>query len=325
MAPLALVATLLALAVFVAAFDEHHHCGTMDVYARNLARSGNNTQKTGPIGAAACPTEGTCDTPSVRDAAPFSPIVIRVVAHIFNSATGKPPNGVTASTVNDQIRQLNEDYDSYNIQFSLTNIYTHNDGNYYCLDAYGSNDNWYTQLMDLKTEYAVNPQSQLNIFITCQDQGSQGTLLGIGTFPWDPTALGATGGFWLNSATTGYGKRTASHELGHNLGLWHTFHGVSEVTPCKDPCYEPVHSPFDATADLIGDFCADTPATPINYNCATPAGTDCKTKSAWGNTAVNNIMSYSPDTCMNSFTNDQAARMHCWVCQKLSNAVISGC
>jgi len=299
-------------------FTEQHACGTQEVWTRH---SSNRTLPAAPV----CVGEGTCDDPTVRDAAPWNPMTINTVVHVFNSATGKAPNGVGLTKVDQQMTTLNEDFEPYNIQFTVQDVLFHNDGDFYCLSAYGQNgDEWYYQIQELKDKYAVSPTRNINIFITCQDQGDQGTLLGIGTFPWDESATTSLGGLWLNSASTGSGLRTLSHEMGHTLGLWHTFHGVSEVTGCRDACYEDVHSPFDAAADDVGDFCADTPATPLNYECSAPAGSDC-TRVSWGDTDVSNIMSYSPDECMNHFTEDQAARMHCWVCDAISGVVAKGC
>jgi len=139
-------------------------------------------------------------------------------------------------------------------------------------------DEWYYQIEAIKEAYAVTPSKAINIFITCQDsvrlslsfyslqfsssshvsQSNQGTLLGIGTFPWDPLATSSLGGLWLNSLATGYGLKTLTHEMGHNLGLWHTFHGVSEVTSCRSACYEYAHAFEDPAANTIGDFCSDT-------------------------------------------------------------------
>ena len=61
---------------------------------------------------------------------------------------------------------------------------------------------------------------------------------------------------------------TLVHELGHNLGLWHVHHGVTEADDCDDPCYE-THASMTK-----GDLCADTNPTPQNTDCRNPSSRD---------------------------------------------------
>jgi hypothetical protein len=77
--------------------------------------------------------------------------------------------------------------------------------------------------------------------------------------------------------------RTMTHEVGHYLGLFHTFQGGCVGT---------------------GDQCADTPAVDApNYGCPT-------THMSCGDLdMVRNYMDYTDDSCMNVFTNDQKARV----------------
>ena len=112
------------------------------------------------------------------------------------------------------------------------------------------------------------------------DVSLQGTLFGIATFPWDSAAVTSTGGLWLNgiavdSQAQADGDVTLEHELGHCLGLWHTFHGSDEIVGCNLACEELPHPPIDPSSNEVGDFCADTPGTPRNYNCADPGGDAC--------------------------------------------------
>jgi len=213
-----------------------------------------------------------------------------------------------------------------------TKIQQHNDQNYYCIPGYsGTSDAWLKAIEGMKKQYAVSPANNLNVFISCMQVSFQGTLFGIATFPWDPIALTATGGLWLNgiacnAQAQASGDATLEHELGHCVGLWHTFHGSDEVPLCNAACEELPHNQIDPAANQVGDFCADTPATPRDYSCANPGGAACN-GAAWGSTDYTNYMGYGmePQPCGDHFTDQQRDRMHCWICSALPSLVTSGC
>jgi hypothetical protein len=78
--------------------------------------------------------------------------------------------------------------------------------------------------------------------------------------------------------------RTTTHEVGHWLGLRH------------------IWGDGDCSVD---DFCGDTPnASEPSYGCPVNK-TSCGSLDM-----VENYMDYTDDICMNSFTPDQAERMH---------------
>ena len=87
--------------------------------------------------------------------------------------------------------------------------------------------------------------------------------------------------------------RTATHEVGHYFGLRHIWGDNSSCT-------------VNAT-DSFKDFCPDTPAANTdNYDCVSIYNS-CPV--AAGNDMTENYMDYTNDTCMNTFTLNQKARI----------------
>jgi len=270
-----------------------------------------------------CEGETQCDVPSVREQyfATTQKATIDTAVNVICAAEGQC-NGVTRDTILGQLKTLNVDFHTANVAFSLAdeNIRFIVDPTYATIAAYSIIPTWYNQIRTVKKLYANNPAQLLNIFVTGQKSGGMGTLLGIGTFPWDKEALTEYGGLWVNAPYFGPEERTLSHEAGHNVGLWHSFHGVEEVGKCGSACYEEPHALDDSAADLVGDFCADTPAQPTNYQCALPSGEACNGEAwtAYGDEGLlRNIMSYHMDSCMSFFTTQQAARSNCYLCNSI--------
>ena len=99
---------------------------------------------------------------------------------------------------------------------------------------------------------------------------------------------------------------TLFHEMGHALGLFHTFTG-SEVG-CDNKCHE-----FQSSA-AVGDLVADTPPD-FRNGCVVPKAAICG-KSSWLPAPLyDNMMAYHPckPAAEVRFTSGQLGRMHCYL------------
>ncbi len=253
---------------------------------------------------------------------------IPVVFHVIHT---NGPENISREQILDQIRVLNEDFSYTNanktalrsqfssvagaadIKFALASI----DPNGNCFDGVNriySSDGVDMSMTTEKVKYLAywNYKKYLNIWVVTNitdGSSSSGTVLGYAVFPWmastsrDGIVVRHDNVGTIGTAANGDGGRTLTHEIGHYLGLYHTF---------QDGC-------------AGGDQCDDTP--PVNgtfTNASCPAnGNSCNNDVPDLLDMWENYMDYSNGKCMAAFTNKQIARMRSWITQSPRNNLIS--
>jgi hypothetical protein len=155
-----------------------------------------------------------------------------------------------------------------------------------------NNDAWFSMApnsaaeLQAKKTLGNQPEKYLNFYTT-----NGAGLLGWATFPFPSIDTERDGVVCLWSSLPGgsaapYNEGdTATHEVGHWLGLFHTFQGGC-----------------DGTGDSVGDT-QDHPNP--DFGCPT-TGPSCNPPAS---SPVRNFMNYVDDPCMDQFTSGQGSRM----------------
>lgn len=241
-----------------------------------------------------------CTNTFTRIKAEYNPTVqmrVPVWFHVISRTDGR--GSISDSRINGQIQVLNEDFLALSNTLGAGSVNTKIE---FVLAGVTRtvNNAWYTDSESDEAAYkaALNrdPSKFLNIYTNDSGgflgfaylpDGSAGTVRD-GVVLLDGSVGGRNNGFGVYNQ-----GRTAVHEVGHYLGLRHTFNGGAACS----------------NTFSTGDYIVDTNAEREPFFGATNS---CPSRSTCGTPdPVDNFMDYNRDGCMTRFTPQQVNRMIC--------------
>ncbi|TPX08811.1 uncharacterized protein E0L32_009751 [Thyridium curvatum] len=211
-------------------------------------------------------------------------INVGVYFHVVAQSQTVAGGYLTDKMLSDQLAVMNTDFAPHGISFNLLGT------------DRTVNPNWAVDNDELAMKTALRKGSYSNLNVYFQTRLTDNAL-GYAYLPTSVTSGSAAfrrDGVSLNAQTVPGGSqtrfnlgKTATHEVGHWLGLYHTFQG-------------------GCTGN--GDFIADTPAQ-ASSSSGCPVGRD-SCPSQPGLDPIHNYMDYSDDSCYEEFTPNQQERIY---------------
>lgn len=195
--------------------------------------------------------------------------------------------------ISKQIAVLNQDFNQTRFQFTLIGTDRTQNAQWFS-EAGPFSDHGYEVEFEMKSALRKGGRADLNLYSVGFEGENEG-LLGYATFPsdYDLYPSEEDGVVLLYSSVPGGSSApynlggTGTHEVGHWVGLYHTFEGDS----CSGP----------------GDYVDDTPYE-LSPASGCPIGLDtCPDQP--GLDPIHNYMDYTVDSCYEEFTPGQITRM----------------
>jgi hypothetical protein len=257
-------------------------CGTLDPSSERMAESSRIVQK-------------WIESPNSRQA---TTINVNTYFHIVTAEEDNVTVGNLSDTdVINQLQVLNDSFRPYGFSFTLMGTTRNNNSDWFYGDYFA-----------MKSALRVGDASTLNVYFV-----DLGGLAGFATFPWSYELEPKDDGVVIDFGTIPGGSvvrynegKTLVHEVGHWLGLFHTFQIDPNINFLR------AYLLFSIIGDLAycrynTDEVRDTPkqqyptrGCPIGRNsCVLNRGLD----------PIHNYMDYSDDFCYTEFSNGQMNRM----------------
>ena len=204
---------------------------------------------------------------------------VQVAWHVIHASNGA--GNISNDMIVDQIEVLNDAYAPYDIFFTLVSV------------DYTMNDNWFGDMDQYESAYKqqlnIDPVHHLNIY-----SGNMPGLLGWSYLPYQWSEGSYMHGVCILYSCLPGGTSypynagdSAVHEVGHYLGLEHTF---------RNGC------------SANNDYVDDTPQEDNGNNISSCNNTDTCPNDP-GMDPVHNFMTYTDDACLDEFTTGQGDRM----------------
>jgi len=233
--------------------------------------------------------EAHFNTNKVNGTKPGAIKPINVYFHVIYRNRTLKGGYIPDSQIASQMRVLNKDFTKSGIKWNLIRTTRTQNADWFDNAA----PNHYAVQLAMKTALRRGGARDLNLYTVGFKTALPHGLLGYATFPIDYRGNPRNDGVVVLFSTLPGGSavrfnlgRTVTHEVGHWVGLYHTF---------QNGCNFP------------GDGVADTPAEASGAS-GCPRGRDtCPTLP--GLDPIHNFMDYSDDSCMTEFTPGQIVRM----------------